>query len=242
MAVALSGGKDSSALLVILDYLRRHSHLSFQLLGVHVRMGHYDTSSLVALCQKLQVPYREVQLEIPHGLPQRGVCSLCARLKRGAMARVLAEEGIRRLALAHHADDVAHTLLMNLGMSGSLRSFAPRVTVPGEPMELIRPLVYLREATLEAIHRRSGMPRVGEGCPFGQGAMRHRAREALRGIEAALGVKDLPLRIVAALERAGLWSSGEPAPGAPSQTRKARCYTENNGGSKRAGRPFAGGC
>lgn len=208
MAVALSGGKDSSALLIILDYLRRHSHLQFHLHAVHVTMGLYDTSPLEELCQKLEVPFQVVKLEVPAAPPLRGLCSLCARLKRGAMARALQAQGIRKLALGHHADDVADTLLMNLSTSGAFRSMSPKVALSGAPVELIRPLVYLREATLKAIHARAGLGVVGNTCPFGQGAPRSRARHARAALETTLGIRNFSLRAVAALERAGVWELG----------------------------------
>lgn len=211
MAVALSGGKDSSALLVILDYLRRHSHIEFQLLGIHVRMGTYDTTPLQELCQILDASYRETELKLPLQVPLKGVCSLCARLKRGAMARALAGEGIRKLALAHHADDAAQTLLMNLAKAGTLRVFAPSVCLPGEPLELIRPLIYLSEATLARIHKRSGIPLVGGDCPLGQETFRKKAKQALQGLKLSMG-DDLPLRMVFAAEKAGLWRHSSPAP------------------------------
>lgn len=208
MAVALSGGKDSSALLIILDYLRRHSHLEFHLHAVHVMMGLYDTSPLRELCKKLKVPFQELKVEIPGDPPLRGLCSLCARLKRGAMAQALRAQGIRKLALGHHADDVADTLLMNLSVYGAFRSMPPKVALSGAPVELIRPLVYLKEATLKAIHTRAGLGVAGNTCPFGQGAARSRAREARAALEAALGIRNFSLRAVAALERAGLWEPG----------------------------------
>jgi tRNA 2-thiocytidine biosynthesis protein TtcA len=213
VAVAHSGGKDSSALLLILDYLRRHSHLRFELLGIHVRMGQYDSAPLQALCTALHIPYMETRLEVPLELPSRGVCSLCARVKRGAMTRALVVQGIRKLAMGHHAEDLAQTFLMNLARGAGIRAFAPVVAVPGQEVELIRPVVYLREATLAAIHRRAGIPLVGEGCPLGQETFRIRAREALRSLQLCLG-EDLPTRIVAALERAAVLGRG-PARGTP---------------------------
>ncbi len=209
VAVALSGGKDSSALLVILDYLRRHSHVRFQLLGIHVRMGPYDTKPLQELCQALDTPYREVLLRLPAQVPPKGACSLCARLKRGAMAGALGQEKIQKLALAHHAEDAAQTLLMNLAKGGRLRVFAPVVSLPGEPLELIRPLIYLSEATLASIHMKSRIPLVGDGCPLGQDTFRKEAKKALDMLKLVLGEK-LPLRMVLAAEKAGLWRPLDP--------------------------------
>lgn len=211
VAVALSGGKDSSALLVILDYLRRHSHMKFRLLGIHVRMGPYDTRPLQELCQVLDTPYKEVELVLSAPVPPKRVCSLCARLKRGAMAKALAGEGIKKLALAHHAEDAANTLLMNLAKGGRLRLFAPVVSLPGEPLELIRPLIYLSEATLASIHRKSRIPLVGDGCPLGQDTFRKEANKALDGLKFFLGHK-LPVQMVLAVERAGLWLPANPNP------------------------------
>ncbi len=211
MAVALSGGKDSSALLLILDYIRRHSHMKFELLGIHVRMGSYETAFLQELCKRLGADYRETSLSLPASMPSGVVCSVCARLKRGAMARVLEDEGVRKLALAHHADDMAQTILMNLAKGVGFLGFAPVVSLPGEPLQLIRPLIYLREYTLASLHRRSLIPLVGDSCPFSRETFRTKAKHALQSLELMLG-REFPLRMVLAAEKARMEAFSSMAP------------------------------
>lgn len=204
VAVALSGGKDSISLLAILDYLRRYSHLDFQLMAVHVRMGEYDTSSLEGMCKSLGVPYREVPLKIREGQKQKGKCSICARLKRGAIKRAALAEGFNKVALGHHADDVAQTVFMNLAKRGEFICFCPFLALKGD-MAIIRPLVYLREETLMQIQKRFRLPVLDFSCPFGGGKSRIRAKAAIEAVAREIGVRDLPLRVIGALEKLGVW-------------------------------------
>ncbi len=202
VCVGLSGGKDSVALLFILSYLRRYSHLEFDLSALHVRTSAaYDTAALITYCRRLEVPYAEVPLVLPARAATGKVCSVCARLKRGAAARALAEHGIRTLAYGHHADDVAVTLLMNLVQHKKIGSFSPKVSVEGAPLTLIRPMIYLEERTVAAVHRSAGLPLLDATCPYAQSNLRQRYRESLGLLARSIGVRGLARRVVGALER-----------------------------------------
>lgn len=203
--VGLSGGGDSIALLVILDYLRRHSPVRFDLLGAHVRLGDEDTAYLKAVCGALDVEYREVTPELRVTAPRKGVCYLCARIKRGALRKVALGEACNKIAFGHHADDVAETVLINLSRAGRFSSFSPRTNAGGPSPCLIRPLVYLRKSTLIEIQRHAGLCPPNPPCPFGKGDERRKARGALGILEKALEVPELPLKIVGALEDTGVW-------------------------------------
>ena len=201
IAVGLSGGKDSSALLYILAYLRRYSHLSFELSAIHMRMSaDYDTTILREYCRALEVPYLEEALEPRRDLAGERVCSICARLKRGAAARALAARGIGKLAYGHHADDAAETLLMNIVQNRKLGSFAPKVAVEGSAATIIRPMIYLTEETVAAVHRHAGLPLLDFRCPYAEHNIRTHYKEAVRRLEESLGVRPLSRLVVAALE------------------------------------------
>jgi len=204
VAVALSGGKDSVSLLAILDYLRRYSHLHFELMAVHARIGSYDTSSLAEMCESMEIHYREVPIDTEGRGNRKETCSICARIKRGAIKKQALAEGFNKIAFGHHADDVAHTVLMNLMRRGEFLCFSPFLVLPGG-IAIVRPLVYLREETLVRIQRRFQLPLLGLPCPFGRGEERRRARAAFEAIQRETGCKDFPLKIVRALERSGLW-------------------------------------
>jgi tRNA 2-thiocytidine biosynthesis protein TtcA len=211
VCVGFSGGRDSTTLLYILAYLRRYSHLEFGLSAIHVRTSDdYSTAVLRDLCSALEAPYFETSLRLMDHAPAGNMCSICARLKRGAAARVLAEQGIWKLAYGHHADDAAETLLMNVVQNRKLGSFSPKVCVEGCHVTLIRPMIYLDGQTIASVHRYAGLPILDLTCPYAGQNIRREYRSALRLLEGSLGVRSLSLRIVGALENideTNLWRS-----------------------------------
>jgi tRNA(Ile)-lysidine synthase TilS/MesJ len=207
ICVALSGGKDSAVLLYILRYLKAYSHLAFDLCALHVRTEDYDTSVLRELCCGLGVEYRETSLTGQREFPWNP-CYLCGRLKRGAMVEALSGTGIRKVAYGHHADDAAETLLMNIIHNRKLGSFCPRVEVPGAELVIIRPMIYLEELRIAAIHRRLGLPVLEYRCPYGADNPRSIIRQGLKDMEALFRTQHFSKSIVAALENldySNLW-------------------------------------
>ena len=201
IAVGLSGGKDSVTLLYILWYLREYARLGFELSAVHVRTSpDYESAVLREYCDALGISYIEASLEIPGDMVGEADCSICARLKRGAAARVLAASGIRKLAYGHHADDAAETLLMNIVENRKLGSFSPKVVVEGSPVTIIRPMIYLTEETVAAVHRYARLPLLGYACPTAHQNIRGRYKEAVRQLEKSVGIRSLSRRVVGALE------------------------------------------
>lgn len=206
--VALSGGKDSVTLLYILWYLRRYSHLRFDLGAVHVRIDEYDTSALQGLCAALEVPYIETTLGVNLMSYPRSPCSLCAAFKRGAMAQALEGTKARKVAFGHHADDVAETLLMNIAHNGRLGSFGPKVSVPEGAFVIIRPLVYLTGPLVKRLHSHFRLPVLDHECPHGEKGARSIMRLAVARIEELAGMRDFSRRVVDALENvdySSLW-------------------------------------
>jgi tRNA 2-thiocytidine biosynthesis protein TtcA len=200
IAVAVSGGKDSTVLLYIMAYLRRYSSLKFTVTAAHVKTADYDTRILRDLCDELSIPYRETTFKRPSDGRVKNHCYVCARLKRGALHELLSAQGIKKIALGHHATDVAETFLMNITEHKKLGSFCPRVEADKTGLTLIRPLVYLDEATITRIHRHLGLPLLSYECPYADGNLRACYKERLETMEKLLGVKDLSKRIVASLE------------------------------------------
>lgn len=209
VCVGLSGGKDSTTLLYILKYLRRYSHLKYELSAIHIRTSaDYETTVLRDYCNMLEIPYIEAALEVSSNLATEKACSICARLKRGAAAQALAERGIQKLAYGHHADDAAETLLMNIVQNKKLGSFSPKVMVEGSPVTIIRPMIYLNEKTIASVHRYAGLPFLDFTCPYARNNIRERYKGTLRLLEDSLGLRWLSRRIVHALENvdeSNLW-------------------------------------
>ena len=200
ICVALSGGKDSITLLYILWYLSAYSHLRFDLCALHIRTDEYDTSVLEALCEELDITYLEGSLSLAEPSPSKSICYVCSRLKRGAISDMLKEQGIRKIAYGHHADDVAETFFMNIVENKKLGSFSPRVEYDNNDMVIIRPMVYLEEQLITRIHRHAGLPVLDYRCPYETKNIRKDFKKALRELDSLFDTQGFSRQLVSALE------------------------------------------
>ncbi len=165
IAVALSGGKDSTTLLYILAYLKKFSDLSFSLSAAHIKIADYNTSKLREFCEELHVEYYEDILNSNHGKTIEN-CYICSRLKRGALSNLLARQGVNKVAYGHHATDVAETFLMNIIKNKKLAALTPKVEIAESPMKIIRPMIYLEEEKISKIHSHLNLPNFDITCPY----------------------------------------------------------------------------
>jgi tRNA 2-thiocytidine biosynthesis protein TtcA len=155
--VAMSGGKDSYAMCVLLRDLQARAPISFDLIAVHLDQGQpgYDGTPLAQWLAAEGIPHKLLHEDtysividkIPAG---KTYCSLCARLRRGVLYRVAAELGCNKIALGHHRDDALETLLLNLFFGGKLAAMPPRLTSDDGRFIVIRPLAYAAESDLAA--------------------------------------------------------------------------------------------
>jgi tRNA 2-thiocytidine biosynthesis protein TtcA len=170
--VGLSGGKDSWALLQILDVLRRRAKIDFSLVAVTVDSGYenFDHGLILRTCEERGWECRIVHTtigEVMDDLLDVGdtPCSLCGRLRRGVLYRTATELGATKIALGHHADDCIETLLLNLFFEGNLKAMPARLVSDNGQHVVIRPLVYVLEAEARAYARECELPIVGCCCP-----------------------------------------------------------------------------
>jgi tRNA 2-thiocytidine biosynthesis protein TtcA len=163
--VAMSGGKDSYGLLVLLRDLQARAPVAFDLIAVHLDQGQpgYDGAPLEAWLAAEGVPYKILHEntydivvdKIPEG---KTYCSLCSRLRRGILYRAAGDLGCNKIALGHHREDALETLLLNLFFGGKLASMPPRLTTDDGRFVVIRPLAYAAEADLAALAEARGFP------------------------------------------------------------------------------------
>ena len=170
--VGLSGGKDSWALLQILDVLRRRAPIDFSLVAVNVDSGYkdYKHDVLATTCRERGWEVRIVHTsigEVMDDILEAGdtPCSLCARLRRGVLYRIADEVGATKIALGHHLDDVVETLLLNAFFAGALKAMPARLVSDDGRHTVIRPLVYVQEAEASAYAKESALPVIGCCCP-----------------------------------------------------------------------------
>jgi tRNA 2-thiocytidine biosynthesis protein TtcA len=163
--VALSGGKDSYALLLLLEAMRRRAPIGFGLVAVHLDQGQpgHEAAPLARWLAERGFEHRIVREDtyaiVKQTLaPDATPCSLCARLRRAILYRVASELGCTKLALGHHRDDALETLLLNLFFAGKLAAMPARLTSDDGAHVVIRPLVYCAEADLARLAAEQAVP------------------------------------------------------------------------------------
>lgn len=207
IAVGVSGGKDSLALLYALAKLRDFYPKPFSLVAITLDYQFNgiaeDYTAIEALCKKLQVEYivRRTNLweVIFKTRKEKNPCSLCAKMRRGLLHDTAVANGCNKVAFGHHLDDAAETFLMNLLNGGKIGCFSPVSYLSNKKLYLIRPLIFAYEKDVAAAARRANLPVVKSRCPMDKVSNRQNMKELLKALE-----KDNPAvrkKIVGALER-----------------------------------------
>ncbi len=190
--VGLSGGKDSWALIQILEVLRKRAPISFSLVAVTVDSGYdgYRHDLISKTCEERGWEYRIIHTEIGEVMEdlledQATPCSLCARLRRGVLYRLASEVGATKIALGHHLDDFIETLLLNLFFAGTLKAMPARLVSDNGQHIVIRPLVAVTESEARNYAKEQQLPIVGCCCPAcgDLGLQRQRVKRLIAELE-----------------------------------------------------------
>jgi tRNA 2-thiocytidine biosynthesis protein TtcA len=202
--VGLSGGKDSWALLQILDKLRQRAPIDFSLIAVNVDSGYkeFKHDLIAKTCEARGWEYRiehTIIGDVMDDLLEAGAtpCSLCARLRRGVLYRIASEVGATKIALGHHLDDFIETLLLNLFFAGALKAMPARLVSDNGEHVVIRPLVYVGEDEARLYTKESQLPIIGCCCPAcgDLSLQRQRVKRLIAGLEVEhAGVKQSMLK------------------------------------------------
>ena len=172
IAVGISGGKDSLTLICALAELRKFLGIPFELVGVTLDMGFEGVSyaEVEALCRDLGVEYVIRNSDLANILfnirKEKNPCSLCAKMRRGAVNNLAREYGCNKIALGHHNEDVFETFFLSLFYEGRLNCFSPVTYLSRTDMYVIRPLIYTAEGDIRGYARRANLPVVHNPCPM----------------------------------------------------------------------------
>jgi len=189
IAIGISGGKDSLMLLYALSGLQKFLPQHFNLIAVSVDLGwgNFDLSGVTELCKQLDVEYHIVKTEIRSILEEKvekgSYCSLCAKLRKGALNSFAKEQGCNKVAYAHHKDDLIETMMMSLMYEGQFFSFGPSMYYKEADITVIRPMVYATELEVAGLAKKMNLPVVKNPCPYDGETKREYVKGVLRQLE-----------------------------------------------------------
>ena len=217
IAVGVSGGKDSLVLLAALAGYRRFCPQKFELVAITLdpRFGGEatDYSSVAKMCEELGVEYELIPTDIGQIVfdirKEPNPCSLCAKLRRGALHDAAIKHGCNKIALGHHNDDAIETFIMNLFREGRVGCFAPVTYLSRKDITMIRPMVFAPEQAVISCCNRMGFEIVKSKCPADHTTVRQETKDWLRDMEKK--DKGFKIRIFGALRRSGVngWGFSE---------------------------------
>lgn len=207
IAVGVSGGKDSLALLCLLAKLKRFYGKSYEIIAVTLDPGFPggDFSNVAQLCQELEVELHIIPTDIYEVVfnirKEKFPCSLCANMRRGALYTTAKELGCNKVALGHHFDDVVETLVMNLFIEGRFGCFSPVTYLDRTDMTMIRPMIYCPEKDIVGFINKNDIAISPKYCPADGNTKREEIKNKLN--EMCKTDRQLKTRLFGALERSG---------------------------------------
>lgn len=205
IAVGVSGGKDSMLLLAALSHLKRYYPKPFELQAITIELGFdgMDFAPVAELCRELDVPYTCLKTDIKEVVfdvrQEDNPCSLCAKMRRGALNDTLKSLGMNKLALGHHFDDAVETFMMSLLFEGRLSCFRPVTFLDRSGVTQIRPLIYAGEQKISNVAEALGLPIVENPCPQDKASKRYEIKKLLA--ELGTDYPDMKSKVFGAMQR-----------------------------------------
>ena len=207
--VGVSGGKDSLVTLTALARLSKFYQKPFRVAAITVETGvpGMNFDAVADYCKTLGVAYIRVNVPIYEVVflerKEKNPCSLCAKLRRGALSTAMNEHGIKTIALGHHYDDAVETLLMNLLFEGRIGCFQPVTYLDRTDITQIRPLLYCQEEDIRRVAARLRLPVVHNPCPANGHSRRQEVKELIAGLEGRY--PDVKQKLFGSLQRYPLY-------------------------------------
>ena len=202
IAVGVSGGKDSLVLLRLLAGLQQYSDFQLEAITIDMGLG-MDYSGVQKMCDALNVPYTIVQTQIAPIIfehrKEKNPCSMCSKMRRGALNQAILDRGIHKIALGHHYDDAVETFLMSLLFEGRISCFQPVTDLDRTGVIQIRPMLYIHEKTVDNFATRMELPVVENRCPVDKTTKREEVKQLIYTLSQTY--PDLKERIFGAMQR-----------------------------------------
>ena len=204
IGVGVSGGKDSVALLAFLAELRKYNDKKFDVEAITIDMGlGMDYAPMEKLCEQLDVKFNLVHTEIGPIIfdhrKEKNPCSMCAKMRRGALNQALLDRGMNKLALGHHYDDAVEPFMMSLIYEGRISCFQPVTDLDRTGIIQIRPMLYIHEKTIDSFVSRNHLPIITNRCPVDKYTKREEIKQLVYDLSATY--PDLKERIFGAMQR-----------------------------------------
>jgi len=197
IAIGISGGKDSLCLLYALANMRRFYPLHYSLIAITCDLGfkNVDFTKIKTLCDKLDVEYYIVESNIAdivfNDRKEENPCSLCAKMRKGAMNDFIKTKNCNKIAFAHHQDDVVETYMLSLIYEGRQNTFSPVTYLDRSQVTLIRPFIYMKEADIIGFVNAENVEVLKSPCPVDGLTKRQYVKDLLKSVnEEAPGVRD----------------------------------------------------
>lgn len=208
IAIGISAGKDSLALLLALRHLQYFYPKQFEIEAITISLGFsdFDLSNVKAFCEKLGVRYTVYETQIAQIVfderKESNPCSLCSKMRKGALSEIAKTLGCNKIALGHNKDDINETLLMSLFYEGRIHTMSPITHLERSDLTIIRPLIYTPEKDIKYFAKKEGLPVVKSPCPADGATRRETTKQLIYTLEKE--IPQLSNKLFGAIERSGI--------------------------------------